>query len=153
MIRLFTNNQIYKIATIISENPFKNDTYIPIKFNFYIQRNIEAMLQEYQKIEKHRNDIFKHYGTMTGDQFTIPQEKIEEVNKELESLGEIKQEVNITMIPLSAIEELSLTTGELKSIMFMIDDEAKERENLSSLISISPGEKVETAVTTLPTEG
>ena len=121
MKRIFSNNQIYQIAMGIKNHPFKDDTYIPIKFNFYIQKNIETILKEFENIEKHKNDIILHYGELNNGQVTIPSDKIDNANKELDSLGDIKQEVDIYMIPLSNIEGLNLTTGELKSIMFMID--------------------------------
>lgn len=123
MKRLFTNGELYSLSQNLIENPIKEDTYIPIKLNFYIQKNIETIMSEYQKIEKHRINIVKHYGEFDDKcQITIPQDKIMEVNAELDTLSEIKQEVDLHMLTLDDIQDLQLSTGELKSIMFMIEE-------------------------------
>lgn len=123
MKRLFTNGELYSLSQNLIENPIKEDTYIPIKLNFYIQKNIETIMSEYQKIEKHRINIVKHYGEFDDKgQITIPQDKIMEVNAELDNLSEIKQEVDLHMLTLEEVQDLKLSTGELKSIMFMIDE-------------------------------
>lgn len=123
MKRLFTNGELYSLSQNLIENPIKEDTYIPIKLNFYIQKNIETIMSEYQKIEKHRINIVKHYGEFDDKgQITIPQDKIAEVNAELDNLSEIKQEVDLHMLTLEEVQDLKLSTGELKSIMFMIEE-------------------------------
>lgn len=123
MKRLFTNGELYSLSQNLIENPIKEDTYIPIKLNFYIQKNIETIMSEYQKIEKHRINIVKHYGEFDDKgQITIPQDKIAEVNAELDNLSEIKQEIDLHMLTLEEVQDLKLSTGELKSIMFMIEE-------------------------------
>lgn len=120
MIKIFTSNELFNIAEYISNNPFRTDTYIPVKYNFYIQKNIEIVLKEYERIQKHRRDILMHYGETEGDEFTIPKDKINDTNKELEELSNLEHELDLTILSINDIENLELTTGELKSIMFMI---------------------------------
>ena len=123
MKRIFTNGDLYCLTQNLIENPIKEDTYIPIKLNFYIQKNIETIISEYQRIEKHRIDIIKHYSVFDDKgQITIPQDKVAEVNAELDALSEIKQEVDLHMLTLDDIQDLQLSTGEFKSIMFMIEE-------------------------------
>lgn len=121
MIKTFTSNELFNIAEYISNNPFRTDTYIPVKYNFYIQKNIEIVLKEYERIQKHRRDILMHYGETEGDEFTIPKDKINDTNKELEELSNLEHELDLTILSINDIENLELTTGELKSIMFMIE--------------------------------
>lgn len=121
MIKTFTSNELFNIAEYISNNPFRTDTYIPVKYNFYIQKNIEIVLKEYERIQKHRRDILMHYGETKGDEFIIPKDKINDTNKELEELSNLEHELDLTILSINNIENLELTTGELKSIMFMIE--------------------------------
>ena len=121
MIKTFTSNELFNIAEYISNNPFRVDTYIPVKYNFYIQKNIEIVLKEYERIQKHRRDILMHYGETEGDELTIPKDKINDTNKELEELSNLEHELDLTILSINDIENLELTTGELKSIMFMIE--------------------------------
>lgn len=123
MKRIFSNNQLYSIANQIKSHPFKEDTYIPIKINFYILKNIETIIKECDNIEKYRNSIILQHGEMKNGQITVPVDKIDFVNKELDALGDIKQELDIHMISLSELDGLNLTTGELKNIMFMIEED------------------------------
>lgn len=123
MKRIFTNNQIYDFALDIIENPIKEDTYIPVKLNFYIQKNIQTVISEYKRIEQHRADIIKYYGEPDEKgQVTISRDKIQEANRELQELGDIKQEIELNMLSLEDLAQLKLSTGELKSIMFMIEE-------------------------------
>ena len=122
MAKTFTSNELFDIAENIYNNPFRNDTYIPVKYNFYIQKNIEVILKEYDRIQKHRKDIISHYGESQEDgNFVIPKDKIADANKELEELSNLEHNVEITMLSVNDLENLELTTGELKSILFMIE--------------------------------
>ena len=122
MIKTLTSNELFNIAENIYNNPFRNDTYIPVKYNFYIQKNIEVILKEYDRIQKHRKDIIEHYGESQEDgNFIIPKDKIADANKELEELSNLEHNIEITMLPINDLENLELTTGELKSILFMIE--------------------------------
>lgn len=122
MIKTYTSTELFEIAENIYNNPFRNEIYIPVKYNFYIQKNIEVILKEYDRIQKHRKDIIDHYGESQEDgNFVIPKDKIADANKELEELSNLEHNVEITMLSINDLENLELTTGELKSIMFMIE--------------------------------
>lgn len=122
MIKTYTSNELFEIAENIYNNPFRNEIYIPVKYNFYIQKNIEVILKEYDRIQKHRKNIIEHYGESQADgNFIIPKDKINDTNKELEELSNLEHELDLTILSINDIENLELTTGELKSIMFMIE--------------------------------
>jgi hypothetical protein len=122
MIKTYTSNELFEIAENIHNNPFRNEIYIPVKYNFYIQKNIEVILKEYDRIQKHRKNIIEHYGESQADgNFIIPKDKIADANKELEELSNLEHNIDITMLSIDNFENLELTTGELKSIMFMIE--------------------------------
>ena len=119
-----TNKQIYDYAIALME-AFKDSTQkLPIKINFYLQKNKKMLLDLGQDIEASRMEIIREYGVLDEEtnQYIIPSEKIEAANKELADLLELEQEVNLYIINIDNLsDDYSLTTGQMEAIMFMID--------------------------------
>jgi hypothetical protein len=119
-----TNNEIYSYAIALNEAFADNTQRLPMKVNFYLQKNKKTLMALGQDIEESRLDIIRSYGESTedGTQYSIPKDKIEEAQKELEDLLALEQEVNIYMISADSLtDDISLTTGQMEAIMFMID--------------------------------
>lgn len=119
-----TNNEIYGYAIALNEAFADNTQRLPMKVNFYLQKNKKTLMELGQDIEESRLDIIRNYGEPTGDgtQYAIPKDKIEAAQKELEDLLSLEQEVNIYMISADSLtDDISLTTGQMEAIMFMID--------------------------------
>lgn len=120
----FNNNEIYQIAnmlTIIFDNL---DIYIPAKANFFIQKNISVLAAAAQEIEKSRIEIAKHYGVLDekGQQYKIPEDKIEKVTKELNDLFSIEQELDIKKFSIEALGNTEFTPAQMQAMIFMIED-------------------------------
>ena len=119
-----TNNQIYNYAIELQKN-FQDETQkLPIKINFYLQKNKNILLELAQNVEQIRTDIIANYGELDieTNQYTIPPEKVAEVSKELEDLFSLEQEVQIYTVSIDTFpEDISFTSGQMQAIMFMID--------------------------------
>lgn len=119
-----TNNQIYTYATELAA-AFQDSTQkLPIKVNFYLQKNKETLLTMAQDIEKARIDLLNNYGTLDDDnnRFTIDPDKVELASKELEDLFNLEQEVNIYKVNIDSFgDDIVLTTGQMEALLFMID--------------------------------
>lgn len=119
-----TNNQIYNYAVELQKN-FQDETQkLPVKINFYLQKNKNILLELAQDIEKSRTDIIQSYSVIDEEtkQSIIPSDKFEEASKELEDLFSLEQEVQIYTVQIDAFpEDISFTTGQMEAIMFMID--------------------------------
>ena len=75
-------------------------------------------------IESERLSIAGQYGTLSPeeDQYVIPPEKIEEVNKEMSDLLNLTQEVQIYTVKLEDLnDDLMLTTAQMEALLFMIE--------------------------------
>ncbi len=118
------NSEIYNIAMLLTDN-FKDSTqYLPIKINFYIQKNKDALMTLAQDIETNRIRIMEEYGVKNedGTSYIIKMENIDTAQKEITDLFDIEQEVNIYTVSLDSIPEgTALTTGQMEAIMFMIE--------------------------------
>lgn len=119
-----TNNEIYIYAKNLTEAFDDKDQKLPIKINFYLQKNKNTLIELAAAIEVARIGIAKNYGTLDteGQQYIIPPEKMEEVNKELVDLLTLEQEVQIYTINIDNLsDDISLTTAQMEAIMFMIE--------------------------------
>ena len=119
-----TNQKIYDYAVGLGE-AFQDTTQsLPIKINFYLQKNKNILMELARDIENARLSIISNYGEPSedGTQYIIPKEKMPQVQKELLDLFELEQEVNIYTINIDSLSnDIALTTGQMEAIMFMID--------------------------------
>lgn len=119
-----TNQEIYSYALAL-HNAFTDATQkLPMKVNFYLQKNKNTLISLGQDLEDARMEVIRTYGEPSEDgaHYVIPKDKIEEAQKELNDLFALEQEVNIYKINVDSLpDDISLTTGQMEAIMFMID--------------------------------
>lgn len=119
-----TNNEIYTHTRQLMDAFQDGDQKLPIKINFYLQKNKSTLLALAQDVEKARLEIAQNYGTLdeNGEQFVIPPEKMEAAAKELEDLFTLEQDVNIYKINVDNLsDDLVMTAAQMEALMFMID--------------------------------
>ena len=119
-----TNNEIYTTANQLVAAFNDNAQRLPIKINFYLQKNKKTLVALAQDIEAARMEIARSYGTLSEaqDQYIIPPENMEKAQKELNDLFDLEQEVPIGKISIDKIDEdLVLSAGQMDALMFMID--------------------------------
>lgn len=122
---LMSNDLIYKTALGISNAFNKEDQYLPVKLNFYIQKNKKILMELAQEIEAARQTILQSYGNYDNDiqSYRFNDDIIPQVNKELNELFELEQEVNIQIVPVKLLDDsLKLTASQMDALMFMLDD-------------------------------
>jgi uncharacterized alkaline shock family protein YloU len=123
-MKTMTNSEIYNIATALGKAFDDEKQTLPVKVNFYMQKNRATLVALAQEVEKARVDILQKYGTLNEDtnQFEFSKEVTETVVKELNDLLGLEQEVNIYTVNIDSFgDELTLTTGQMEALMFMID--------------------------------
>lgn len=119
-----TNNEIYMYTRQLMDAFQDGEQKLPIKINFYLQKNKNTLLGLAQDIEKARLEIAQTYGELdeAGEQYQIPNDKLAEASKELEDLFNLTQDVNIHKISIDTInEDLMLSAAQMEALMFMID--------------------------------
>lgn len=119
------NSEIYTTAASILEN-FKSDLVLPVKVNFYLQKNMKIIIELAQEIETARTEIISKYGKPSEEdpsQFTVEADMIATANQELNDLFEIEQEVKVHILDLDKFENIELTSTQLSAITYMFEDE------------------------------
>lgn len=120
-----TNKQIYESVKKLNKAFQECSQYLPIKVNFYLQKNKTTLTNLAQEIEKSRIEILQHYGTIdeeTGN-YQFDQQAIQDANKELNDLFLIEQEVEIYKVNIEDFgNDVLLTPDQMEALMFMIND-------------------------------
>lgn len=127
IMKTMTNAEIYTTAISLMED-FSADLELPVKINFYLQKNIKTIVNSAKEIEEQRSVILQKYGTPgeDGNTFTFAHEVAEIANKELEDLFNCEQELRIYVLDLSVFDGIVLSTKQMKAIEFMIKDGDEE---------------------------
>ena len=70
---------------------------MPVRINFYLQKNIQIIQNAAIEIDNARLQIGSQFGVLSpdGSGFDIPAEHIAEVNRELNDLFNLEQDLNI----------------------------------------------------------
>ena len=120
-----TNSQIYYTANAFTEVFADFNQYIPVKVNFALQKNAQALAAAAKEIEAARMEIAKHYGELDAEaqRYNIPNENMPAAEQELNDLFNIEQDLPIKTISIDAFGNIELTPAQMQVIMFMIDEE------------------------------
>jgi peptidoglycan hydrolase CwlO-like protein len=121
---IMTNNEIYTYTRQLMEAFTDSEQKLPIKINFYLQKNKNTLLALAQDIERSRLEIAQNFGTLddAGEQYIIPNDKLAEASKELEDLFNLEQDVAIHKISIDSLnDDLMLSAAQMEALMFMID--------------------------------
>lgn len=118
-----TNSEIYSHAMKLQSLFGDKTRSLPVKINFYIQKNRSILYTLAQDIEEARLGILKYYGVLNEEtnEYEFEKEKAEMASKELEDLFNLTQEVEIYTIDIDAFDnKIDMTIGEIDALMFMI---------------------------------
>lgn len=104
-----TNEQIYSYAMNLIKAFDNENQNLPVKLSFYILKNKKILTDLAREIEVARMELVQNASQ-------------DEKNIKIEELAKIEQEVNIYTINFEELDkDLVLTTGQMESIMFMIN--------------------------------
>lgn len=128
MMMTLTNNEIYIYANALAEQFGQDQVKLPLKANFYLQKNIKELVALAQDIEKQRMEIASEYGKLNDEtqQYEIPDVNIEAAQNKLNELFNLTQEVKIYKVKLDAFGDAELTSAQLQALLFMIDEEEED---------------------------
>lgn len=126
--KTMSNLEIFNTASALIEafQSQTEDTHFPVKVNFFLQKNMNSIIETARDIEKARTEIIKKFGTPSEDnpeQYVVPDDKIEEATNELNDLFNLEQEIAVNMLELDWFDGIDLTAQQVAAITYMINDE------------------------------
>ena len=122
-----TNLEIYTTAQALMES-ITTDINLPVKVGFYIQKNMKKMTELAQEIEKSRMEIFDKYGEKDeeNNQYKFDKNVQEQVQKELNDLFDLTQDVKTNMLELDWFNDIDLNANQIAAISYMIADDDED---------------------------
>ena len=122
---VLTNNDIYNYASELAVE-FGPDCNIklPIKVNFFLQKNIKLLVELAQDIDNSRMEIAQQYGELNADgtSYIVPPEKMEDTSRDLNELFNLTQDVAIRTFNIDDFNNIELSYKQMNALMFMIED-------------------------------
>ena len=117
-----TNQKIYDTAIALSS--FSIDGKIPVRINFFLQKNIQILTVAAEEIEAARLKVAQDFGELSDDgtQYVVPPERLLAARMELADLFNLEQDLNIHIFKLNDFDDIELTYQQLSAIMFMIEE-------------------------------
>lgn len=100
------------------------DMRMPVRINFYLQKNIRLIQEAAEEIDRARLSIGAQFGTINaaGTGYDVPLENMAAANKELQDLFDLEQDLNIHMFKLDDFNGIELTYQQMSAIIFMIEE-------------------------------
>ena len=119
-----TNMHIYDIANALAEQFQDKEIKLPVKVNFYLQKNKNVLISLGQELEKERINIIQKYADLDTEteQYVVSEDKTADAIKELNELFALEQEVPVYTVSIDALEGIDFTAGQMEALLFMIED-------------------------------
>ena len=119
-----TNMHIYDIANALAEQFQDKEIKLPVKVNFYLQKNKNVLISLGQELEKERINIIQKYADLDAEteQYVVSEDKTADAIKELNELFALEQEVPVYTVSIDALEGIDFTAGQMEALLFIIED-------------------------------
>lgn len=119
------NSEIYNYANALAQEFGQQEVKLPLKVNFYLQKNLKELVTLAQDIEQQRVSIAQEFGTLNEEtqQYEIPPENIDSASRKLNELFNLTQDVKIYKVKLDAFGDTDISNAQMQALLFMIDEE------------------------------
>lgn len=124
MIQKMSNAQIFALSNKLDAALNAESRYMPAKITYFIHKNRTKLAEQMNFIEQARIGIIQHYGDLdknTGA-YNVPDEVLDKANQELNDLLKIEQDLDISMIKLSDLDNIDFTLEQMDALSFMIEE-------------------------------
>lgn len=117
------NQEIYNYAQNLANLNLHN-IKLPVRINFFLQKNIQAIGAAAQEIDAARLSIAKEFGEQVADgaSYQIAPENMQAAQQELMDLFNLEQELNIHIFKVDEFENIELTYDQMSALIFMIEE-------------------------------
>lgn len=127
MKKCFSNEDIITYTSLMVANFLteEHDIILPIKVNYSLQINYLTFYDRAKKIEELKMEIGRKYGKKNEEtgSYEVPFENIPAAEKAINDLMEIEQNLDVMTIKLNDLSECNLTTQQMRTLIFMIEEE------------------------------
>lgn len=109
--------ELYETLQRISQN---KELKFSVALGYVMAKNKEKLRQEAVIIYNLRRDIIMEHGRVDGKDIVVPNEYVDEVNKKVNDLMDIENDVGIIQVPVDAFENIELNMEDIEGLSGMI---------------------------------
>lgn len=109
--------ELYETLQRISQN---KDLKFNVKLGYAMAKNKEKLRQEAVIIYNLRRDIIMEHGRIDDKDIIVPKEYVDEVNKKVNDLMDIENDVEIIQVPIDVFDNLELNMEDIEGLMRMV---------------------------------
>lgn len=91
---------------------------VPVGYMF--AKNKERLRQEAVVIYNERRKIIMEHGKLEGQDIIVPKEYLDDVNKKIEQLMELENDVQVQQIPINLLEHYEFTMKDIEKLVPII---------------------------------
>lgn len=119
----FLNQDIYAIARDISKLD-ELEVRMPVRIGFYLKKNISIFKNAAQEIESMRFSLCERFGKLNPETnyFVVPEENTEQIEKELQDLFTLEQDLPIHIFKIQDFDGIELDFQQISILMPMIEE-------------------------------
>lgn len=122
---VLTNQQIVEIYEGLYSLRAAGQQALPISVGFLIVKALKELQSSYEAIIEMRTTVGAKYGVLQDDgSYFVEAKDRAAANKELQELMEIKSNINLDLIPLSLLNDISIPLDVIYNIYPIINGEA-----------------------------
>ena len=122
---VLTNQQIVEIYEGLYSLRAAGQQALPISVGFLIVKALKELQSSYEAITEMRAAVGAKYGVLQDDgSYFVEAKDRAAANKELRELMEIKSNINLDLIPLSLLNDISIPLDIIYNIYPIINGEA-----------------------------
>lgn len=108
---------MYQTLTRISNNP---DLKFGVALGYTMAKNREKLRQEATIIYQMRQNIIMEHGKLDGKDIVVPNEYVDEVNKKVNELMELENDVSVIQVPVELFDTIELSMEDIEGLSGMI---------------------------------
>ena len=109
--------ELYETLQRIGQN---KELKFSVALGYTMAKNKEKLRQEATIIYGLRRDIIMEHGRVDGNDIVVPNEYVDEVNKKVNDLMEIENDVEVMKVPIDLFENIELNMEDIEGLSGMI---------------------------------
>ena len=114
------NGEVLELYETLQRISWNKELKFSVALGYTMAKNKEKLRQEATIIYGLRRDIIMEYGRIDGKDIVVPNEYVDEVNKKINDLMDIENDVEVTKVPIDLFDNIELSIEDIEGLSGMI---------------------------------
>lgn len=114
------NGEVLELYETLQRISWNKELKFSVALGYTMAKNKEKLRQEATIIYGLRRDIIMEHGRIDGKDIVVPNEYVDEVNKKINDLMDIENDVEVTKVPIDLFDNIELSIEDIEGLSGMI---------------------------------